>query len=113
MALKFLFIGKANARIDELEAQVAAITKERDDALSANSSNASEVAKTAEELQGQLTTSAAQVTKLTSDNATLASTISTQATEIASLKTKLAAVEGEVPVKVARQVAQTQAELGQ
>ena len=113
VALSFLHIGKANTRIKELETQVATLIKERDDALAAVESNAGEVGKTAEELQTNLSAAQTQVTKLTSDNAALTATASTQAAEIKSLTDKLAAQPAEVKIQVARQVAQTQAALGQ
>src|SRR5438046_1827377 len=113
MALKFLHIGKASARIDELESQVATLTKERDDALKAVESNSSEVTKHAEELQTQLSAANGLVTKLTSDFTAQVAISATQVAEIKSLKEQAATSAASIEIKVARQVAQTQAALGQ
>src|SRR5258708_6444214 len=105
-AFKFLHIGKASARIDELEAQVASLTKERDEALAAVKANGAEIIKQAEDLQTQLTAANGQVTKWTLDTAAMTGIVSAQAAEIKSLGDRLAAKDGEVKIKVAREVAQ-------
>src|SRR5437667_5849041 len=113
MALKFLHIGKASARIDELEAQVATLTKERDEALKAVESNSGEVTRHAEALQTDLGTATKSNADLLQANSKLLEQASAKDAEIKTLKDQIAASASQVEVKVARQVAQTQAALGQ
>lgn len=112
MAFKFLKIGNANAEIDRLNAELAKVTKERDDAIAATSENSSEVVKEAEKLQGELTTAQASIATLTSERDAAVSQIAGKDAEIKALNEKLAAKDGEVQIKVAQQVQNVQASLG-
>ena len=111
--LSFLHIGKANSRITELEAQVATLTKERDDAVSALESNASEVSDSAEKLQTDLELANARISELTNQRDIAVDSIAADAKKIADLQAKLDAKDKEVEVKVSQKAATIQAALGQ
>jgi len=106
-------IGVAHKRIEELESQVATLTKERDEAKEALVSNDTEASTAAEQLQKDLANAQQNIAALNDQNRGLATQISTRDTEIAALNAKLAAKDGEVKIQVAQQVANTQAALGQ
>jgi len=110
---KIFHISKANARIEELETQLTAVTKERDEARTALESNASEVSASAEQLQRDLDTAKQTIGTLTGQLSAATTTVTAKDTEIAALTTKLSSKDGEVKIQVAQQVAQTQAALGQ
>lgn len=82
-------IGKANAEIERLNAEVATLTKERDDARAALESNNSEVGKQAESLQGQLTAANQSISDLNAQVTALKA-------DLASKEKSLAAVESEL-----------------
>jgi len=113
MAFKFLQIGKANARIDELEAQLATITQERDQAKAALESNGAEISAAAEQLQTELNAVNNTITGLRASEAKAVKEAATAQAEVASLKEQLKAKDGEVKIKVAHQVQEEQAKLGQ
>ena len=106
MAWKFLNIGKANARIDELESQLSAVSKERDEAKSVLESNYSEISAHAEDIQKELETR-------NSELAALKSSVLASQTEVSNLRAELKSKDGEVEIKVARQLQQHQSALGQ
>ena len=112
MAFKFFRMKEADARIVELEASVASLTKERDAAVAAVGENHTEITVQAEDLKKNLAASVA-------DLATAKQTIGSLETQIESLKsmnadlTKSIEAKGkEVDIKVAAQVATVQAALG-
>lgn len=113
MAWKFLNIAKANAEIDRLNADLAAVTKERDDLKAAAEANTSEVGKHAEELAAKLTETESKLAKALEDGKAASATLATQATDISGLKDQLKAKDAEVEAKVARKLAEAQAALGQ
>lgn len=113
MAWKFLNIGKANARIDELESQLAAVTKERDDALKASGENSTEIQAEHERVSKQAEDASAKCKQLESDLTTAKTSIASSQTKIAELESKLAAKDSEVKIQVARQAQEIQAQLGQ
>jgi chromosome segregation ATPase len=67
MAFKFLRIGAANAEIEKLAADNAALAKERDELRATIESNASETTKAAEELQKQVAAQAESLASLTAE----------------------------------------------
>lgn len=110
--MRLFHISKANQRIDELETQLAAVTKERDEARTALESNASEVSASAEQLQKDLDTAKQSIGTLTGQLNTANAAVTVNLAEIAALNTKLSGQAEQVKVQVAQQVAQTQAALG-
>ena len=112
MAFKFLQIGKANAEIERLTAELAKVTKEKEDAQAAVADNGNEVAKEAEKLQADLGTAKQSISTLTGERDAAVSQLAGKDAEIKSLTEKLAAKDGEVKIQVARQVAETQSQLG-
>jgi chromosome segregation ATPase len=112
MAFKFFRMKEADARIVELEASVASLTKERDAAVAAVGENHTEITAQAEVLKKDLAASVADLT-------TAKQTIGSLETQIKSLEsmnadqTKSIEAKGkEVDAKVAAQVASVQAALG-
>ena len=79
MAFKFFRMKEADARIVELEASVASLTKERDAAVAAVGENHTEITVQAEDLKKNLAASVA-------DLATAKQTIGSLETQIESLK---------------------------
>lgn len=115
MAQRFSFhhIGKANTRIAELETQLASVTKEKDDAVAALESNASEVSDSAEKLQTDLAAANTSISGLKAELATAQAAVAASVTTIADLNAKLKAKDGEVKITVARELQSAQAALGQ
>lgn len=113
MALKIWNIGKANAEIDRLTGELAAVAKERDDLKAAIESNKTEVSAEAETLQASFTASQARVTALEAELVTAKADAEAKAGEIKALSEKLAAKDAEVEVKVSRRLMEQQAVLGQ
>lgn len=112
-ALKIWSIGKANQRIEELESQVATLTKERDEAKAALESNAGEISTAAEQVQRDLDTARQTIGTLTGELNASKTLIAAKDAEIAALGAKLENQSQQVRVQVAQQVATTQAALGQ
>jgi chromosome segregation ATPase len=110
---RFWNVGKANAEIARLEQQLAAVTKERDEAASAIESNTSEAATAATQLEADLVTARASIATLTTERDAAVKQSAAHVATISDLNAKLAKASEEVPVKVAQQVASTQAALGQ
>lgn len=100
MAYKFLFIGKANAEIERLTAELATVTKERDEAKAALESNNSEAVKAGEDLQGQLTVANAAVESLTGQVNELKSELETTRAELKAAKETIANPSAQI-VKIA------------
>jgi chromosome segregation ATPase len=113
MAWKFLSIAKANARIDELEAQAATITTERDEARKALETNGAEISAQGEQAQKDLAAANTKLTQVEADLVTAKASVASQASEIKALKDTLAGKDAEVQAAVARKLAEEQAKLGQ
>lgn len=113
MGLKIWNIGKANARIDELESQLATARQELAELKTAAETNDSDAVKGAEQLAAQLAESKALVETMAAGLNKAERTIMDQTGQIKALEEKLAAKEAEVKVTVARQVLDVQAALGQ
>jgi seryl-tRNA synthetase len=90
MAWKFLSISKANAEVARLEAEVAAVTKERDEAKAALESNATEVTQHAEEVQASAETLKAEKLKADGQVTSLTSELTAVKAELVAAKAELA-----------------------
>lgn len=113
MALKIWQIKAANERIEQLETELAALTKERDELQAAIESNQTDVSTAAETLQTQLTAERETSATLASGLKKAQADLEAKALEIATLTKNLAAKDQEVEVKVSRQLQETQAAIGQ
>lgn len=100
MALKFLFVGKANAEIERLNAELLKVTKERDDAVTALESNSAEVTKQAEDLQGQVTALQSQVSALEASAKVVSAELATTKAELQAAQARIANPPAEI-VKIA------------
>jgi chromosome segregation ATPase len=112
MAFKFFRMKEADARIVELEASVASLTKERDAAVAAVGENQSEITVQAEDLQKKLTASVADLTAANQTISSLETKLNSLESMNADLTKSIEAKGKEVDVKVAAQVATVQAALG-
>ena len=113
MQLRIWSIAKANARIDELEAQVASLTTELSTAKAALEANNGEVTAAAEQISKDLDTAKQTIGTLTGQIAAATTALAAKDTEIKALNDRLAKQPEEVKVQVAREVANVQAKLGQ
>lgn len=113
MPLKIWNIGKANSRIEELEAQNATLIKERDEARTALESNSAEISTGAEQLSADLATAKQTIKSTAEANAKLTEQVAAKDAEIATLKAEVSKLPQKVEVQVASQLATQQAALGQ
>jgi len=113
MALKIWQIKAANDRIDQLEAEKAALTKERDDLQAAIESNQTDVSKEAETIQTQLIEEKATSAALADGLKKAKAELTAKDLEIAAATKALAEKDKEVEVKVSRKLQETQASIGQ
>jgi|SRR5580765_1185385 len=109
---RFWNVGKANAEITRLEAEVAKLTKERDEAAAAVEANNSEAVAGATQLESDLATAKQSISTLTAERDAAVKQLSANADAIKALNEKLAGKDEEVKIQVARQVQQTQSQLG-
>jgi predicted nucleic acid-binding Zn-ribbon protein len=96
MAWKFLNIGKANAEIERLQAEVATVTKERDDARAALTDNHSETVSAAESLQTNLTAAQADLVTAKASVASLGAQVTKLEADLKVANEKLANPEAQV-----------------
>jgi len=113
MAWKFLNIAKANARIDELEAQLVTANREREDISASIAAGETEAVKIAEALTAQVSTLSAENKQLSADLVTARASIASEGAEVARLKAELVEKEKEVTARATKQAVEIQAQLGQ
>jgi ABC-type transporter Mla subunit MlaD len=112
-AFRIFNIGAANRRVEELETQNAALTKELGELKAALESNGGEVSAQAEQLSAALAAEKETSAGLAASLNKAKETLEANTTEIAALKAELAGKDGEVETKVSRKLAEAQAALGQ
>jgi chromosome segregation ATPase len=112
MAMKFFRIGAANAKITELEASIAALTKERDEVISAIPENNKEIVAQAEDLKNNLAASIADLTTAKQTIGSLETQIKSLESMNAELTKSIEAKDKEVDAKVATKVAAIESTLG-
>jgi chromosome segregation ATPase len=112
MAFAFFNITKANAEIDRLNAELAKVTKERDDLKASAGTNGEEIAKQAEAIQAELATANTTIATLKEDAKALKADNDKKAGEIANLNKRVEGVAEEIKIKVAQQVANETAKIG-
>ncbi len=106
-------IGKANAEIQKLTAENAALKENLTKAESAISENESEAIKAAERLEADLSTAKQTISTLTKERDAAFAVSLADTKQISDLKAQLDAKESSVAIKVSQQVQATQAALGQ
>ena len=113
MAFKFFNIAKANQEIERLEGENTALKGKVSQLEASAGENIHIISLDAEKTAEEFATVSKTLSQSQADLKTAQASIASQAAEIEGLKTKLAGKDEEVKITVARQVANTQAALGQ
>jgi chromosome segregation ATPase len=112
MAFKFFRMKEADARIVELEASTASLTKERDAAIAAVGENHTEITAQAEDLKKKLDVSVSDLTVANQTISSLETKLNSLESMNANLTKDIEAKGKEVDAKVATKVAAIEATLG-
>ncbi len=113
MALKIWNIGKANAEIEKLTAEVDSRKQQLSKAESAVSENTSEAVKAADQLEADLATVKQSVATLTKERDDALASSGASAKQISDLQSQLSAKSEEVKIQISRGLQNSQAALGQ